>query len=149
MARNTVSASSTSAGSSSTKRMSMHLFMGSSRKRERKVNDSALAGHTLGPTESIVALNDAAYAREPNAAPLDPGAVVQPLKNAEQLVGVACVEADTVIAHKKHMLLGVFTRPDLDLGTRSCTGELECVVEQAREDLPQHRGVTLHFRQCA
>src|SRR4051812_6262810 len=149
MARNTVSASSTSARSSSTKRMSMHLFMGSSRKRERKVNDSALAGHTLGPTESIVPLNDAADAREPNAGALELRAGVQPLKNAEQLVRVACVEADAVIAHEKDMLLGVLTRPDLDLGAGSCTGELECVVEQAREDLPQHRGVTLHFRQCA
>src|SRR5438093_1586472 len=90
------SANFTSLGLSSTSKISTASGM-MAPSLEGEVEGGALIGLGVGPDASAVALDDALHDGQADSGPLVLLGPVQPLEDAEQLVGVAHVEADPVV----------------------------------------------------
>src|SRR4051794_38534434 len=139
------SVSSTSFGLSSTSRISMILVFNRP-PLECEVERRALSRCRLGPDRPAVAGDDARRQREP-----EPGAVVavgvQTLEDLEELVLVAHVEADAVVADEVDGAVAVAIRAELDLRGLARRAVLDRVREQVRVDLAEQRGVGLHLGQ--
>ena len=124
----------------------MEWFIGSILNWKRYIDYGAFARHAFSPAASIVALDDPPHAREPNPGALELRSGVEPLKHAKELVGVTRIKSNTVIAYEENMLISFLSCAYFDLRTFTRAGELEGVIQEAGENLAQHRRVALHFR---
>src|SRR5438270_7243677 len=76
-------------------------------------------------------------------------ASMQPLKNTEEFVGVAHVEARAIVFDEVDDLACHPRASDLDVADRAVTRELDRVAEQVYEELLEHRSVCLTWQQVA
>jgi hypothetical protein len=74
---------------------------------------------------------------------------VQPLKNAEQLVGVLYVEAGGVVLDEVFGFIRTFAGAGTDIDERwiAATRELDGIIQQVQEYLPEHAGIGTAGRQ--
>src|SRR5258706_8604842 len=79
--------------------------------RHREPEGRALARRRMRPGTPAVTLHHAPYDGKADAVALEFGLAVQPFEGAEQLVGVAHVEAGAVVAHE----IGFPRRVEADL----------------------------------
>src|SRR2546421_5170451 len=129
------SASSTSFGLSSTSRIST-VWSGMGRLScQGKEKRGAAVGLRLGPDTPAVAVDDALRDRQADAGAVIVLGAVQPLEHPKELVGVAHVEADAVVAHKIHGLPALRAPAHGDTRHVAVGGKLEGVGQQVDEDL--------------
>src|SRR5437899_1142691 len=91
------------------------------------------------------ALNDG----EPNARTFEVLGAVEPLENAEELVGVLHLEACSIVADEEDGFVGrrVQSTADLDLRGVTPSGVLDGVPDQVREDLFEQNGFAVTNRE--
>src|SRR5688572_28270589 len=119
---------SASWGLSSTSRISSCSTIGLPRQREVKAG--ALANPPFGPDPPAVAAHDALHDRQPNTGPGELVGAVQALEDAEQLLDVAHIEADAVVAHPVHAFRRVLASADLDARIGALAAVLERVADE-------------------
>src|SRR5947209_5640035 len=141
------SANSRSLGLSSTSRIST-VWSGMGRLSfQRKEKRGAAVGRRLGPDTPAVAVDDALHDREAHSSACIVLGTVQPLEHPKEFVGVAHVEADTVVAHKVGALAALLARTYGDAGHIPVGGKLEGIGQQVDEDLLEQGGVGLAGRE--
>src|SRR2546430_15763899 len=72
---------------------------------QREVERGALVHFALGPHAAAMPLHDPFHDRQADARALELLGLMEPLKYAEQLVGVARIEARAVVFHIIHVLI--------------------------------------------
>ena len=103
----------------------------------------------MGPDPAAVPRHDAMRNRKSHARAGIIGVRVQPLKHAEQLVGVLHIEADAVVAYRIDDLRVCPLRLDSDVGRFDATGVLDGVIDEIQPDQVQQRAIAIDRRQCA
>src|SRR5260370_19472792 len=113
---------------------------------EREEEHRALAGRGIGPDAPAVPVHDALYRGEADAGALVLVRRMQALEGAEQLVGIAHVEAGAVVAHEEGRLLPVAQQADLDARLPGLGAELPRIADQVLQRRAQQArvGVGLH-----
>src|SRR3990170_8688002 len=128
--RSARSASSASAGLSSTR--SMSTFSNSSIRasfRQRKIEGRARIHLALGPDPPAVPGDDPLHDGQADARALELLLAVQPLEHVEQLLVVAHVEPGAVVLHAVHALRAVLLAAHLDHRLLALAAELERVCQ--------------------
>ena len=77
---------------------------------QREEKGCALVHGALGPCATAVPRNNAAHIGQANASPFKLVSAVQPLKDAEQFLGLPRIESDAIVAHEKNQASGINTR---------------------------------------
>ena len=118
---------------------------------ESEVERRALVGLGVGPDAAAVAVDDPLHDGEADAGALIVLGPVQPLEDAEQLVGVAHVEADAVVLDEigRIALAVAVALPISIIALRLAARVLEGVGQQVDPDLLEQRRVGLARRQLA
>src|SRR5881394_4631177 len=97
---------------------------------ESEEERGAAVHFAVRPDAAAVPLDDALRQGQPHAGALEFVRPMEPLKHAEQLVGIAHVEPDAVIAHEVDDRLSLASRSDLDLRMGPAATELEGIADQ-------------------
>ena len=93
-----------------------------------------------------MAFDDTSHTRKPDACSFEFFRAMQPLEHAEQLVHIAHVEADAVVAHEDVLLAFGDADADFDHRVRPRTRVLHGVVDQVGEHPLQADRVALDQR---
>src|SRR5688572_13996128 len=122
LSHNALNVSSTSFGSSSTSKIFpfwLIVFL-SGYIRQRKIKRRAAVQDAFRPDSPAVPGDDALHPRQANAGAFELLRAMQPLKHAEEFVGVLHVESDAVVTHETDYRPSRFDKtPDLDLRLRA------------------------------
>src|SRR5258705_1696198 len=117
--------------------------------RQGEVEARALLRPRLGPYPAAVAQDHALHDREADAGSGDLILGMQALEHAEELRGVAHVEADAVVAHPVDVLGALRLAADLDPSRIALAAVLEGVADEVQPHLLQQRVVGQRRRQLA
>src|SRR6266852_908482 len=135
---------STATGGEARARREFNVVSVSGTGLEREIEGGAFAGPRVGPDPAAVAVDHPLDDGKAHAGSLVLFGAVEPLEPAEELVGVAHVEAGAVVFHVVDVCgahLRLFPAADLDDGGVLVAREFDRVSEQIREHLLQQRRV--------
>src|SRR4051812_3656930 len=117
--------------------------------RQGEVEAGTLARRALRPDPAAVARDDTLHDRQAYPRALEFVGTVQALEHAEELVGVARVEADAVVAHPVVRFARLLATADVDARARALRAVLEGVADEVGPHLPHERCVRARRRQRA
>src|SRR6266513_2331871 len=121
----------TSSGLSSTSRIFPAFTRASS---QREVERRTLFDGAFGPDPAAMPVDDAAHGGEPNPGAFEFRRRMEPLKHAEQLVGVAHVEAGAIVLDHEHATAVFLLRRELHARLRLLAGVFPAVAQEIVED---------------
>src|SRR6266478_3340461 len=123
------------------------LFVGLIFCSKGEIKGGPLADGPFGPDGPAVSSHNSFYRRQSDACAFEVLGPMQPLKNAEQFVGILHVEADSIVSDKDSRATVFVERADLDDRPIAREGVLDGVGQQIGKDLSHQTRIALDCRQ--
>src|SRR5580765_4570353 len=114
--------------------------------RQGEVERRTAVHFRIGPDAAAVPVNDAADMGEADAGTFEFIILMKPLKDPEEIAGVAHVESGAIVAYKESALALSGLAADLDDRRRPLAGVLDRVAQQVQPDETKRGQIASDFR---